>query len=139
MTLASEGGKNKSVEGTISTTPLKDPLDPRWKNDPGMKQYRAILAKYAKDANPNDANHLYGMAVAYETVSLLKRLGANPTRVGLMAAARSITSAGNPFLLPGVSVKTGKGDNFPLQQGQLQRWTKGRWVPLGGLWTSKRN
>ncbi len=139
MTLASEGGKNKSVEGTISTTPLKDPLDPRWKNDPGMKQYRAILAKYGKGANPNDANHLYGMAVAYETVGLLKRLGANPTRAGLMAAARSITSAGNPFLLPGVSVKTGKGDNFPLQQGQLQRWTKGRWVPLGGLWTSKRN
>jgi len=104
-----------------------------------MKQYRAILARYAKGANPNDANHLYGMAVAYETVSLLKRLGANPTRVGLMAAARSITSAGNPFLLPGVSVKTGKGDNFPVQQGQLQRWTKGRWVPLGGLWTSKRN
>jgi ABC-type branched-subunit amino acid transport system substrate-binding protein len=139
MTLASEGGKNKSVEGTISTSPLKDPIDPRWKNDPGMKQYRAILARYAKGANPNDANHLYGMAVAYETVSLLKRLGANPTRVGLMAAARSITSAGNPFLLPGVSVKTGKGDNFPVQQGQLQRWTKGRWVPLGGLWTSKRN
>ena len=139
MTLASEGGKNKSIEGTISTTPLKDPIDPRWKNDPGMKQYRAILAKYAKGANPNDANHLYGMAVAYETVGLLKRLGANPTRAGLMARARSITSAGNPFVLPGISVKTGKGDNFPLQQGQLQRWTKGRWVPFGGLWTSKRN
>ncbi len=139
MTLASEGGKNKTVEGTISTTPLKDPLDTRWKNDPGMKQYRAILAKYAKGANPNDANHLYGMAVAYEAVGLLKRLGANPTRAGLMARARSITSAGNPFLLPGVSVKTGKGDNFPIQQGQLGRWTKGRWVPFGGLWTSKRN
>ncbi len=139
MTLASEGGKNKSIEGTISTTPLKDPLNPRWKKDPGMKQYRAILAKYAKGANPNDANHLYGMAVAYETVALLKRLGASPTRVGLMARARSISSAGNPFLLPGISVKTGKGDNFPLQQGQLQRWTKGRWVPFGGLWTSKRN
>ena len=139
MTLASEGGKSKSIEGTISTTPLKDPIDPRWKNDPGMKQYRSILATYAKGANPNDANHLYGMAVAYETVALLKRLGANPTRVGLMAKARSITSAANPFVLPGVSVKTGKGDNFPIQQGQLQRWTKGRWVPFGGLWTSKRN
>jgi len=139
MSLASEGGKNKTIEGTISTTPLKDPLDARWKNDPGMKQYRAILAKYAKGANPNDANHVYGMAVAYETVGLLKRLGANPTRAGLMARARSITSAANPFLLPGISVKTGKGDNFPIQQGQLQRWTKGRWVPFGGLWTSKRN
>ena len=139
MTLASEGGKSKSVEGTISTTPLKDPLDPRWKNDPGMKQYRSILARYAKGANPSDANHLYGMAVAYETVGLFKRLGANPTRAGLIARARSITSAGNPFVLPGISVKTGKGDNFPIQQGQLQRWTKGRWVPFGGLWISKRN
>jgi branched-chain amino acid transport system substrate-binding protein len=139
MTLASEGGKNKSVEGTISTTVLKDPLDSRWKNDPGMKQYRGILAKYAKGANANDANYVYGMASAYETVSLLKRLGANPTRVGLMKAARSISTAKNPFLLPGVSVKTGAGDNFPIQQGQLQRWTRGRWVPVGGLWTSKRN
>lgn len=139
MQLASEGGKNKSVEGTISTTSLKDPIDSRWKNDPGMKQYRAILARYAKGANPNDANHVYGMAVAYETVNLLKRLGASPIRTGLMTAARSITSAGNPFLLPGVSVKTGKGDSFPIQQGQLQRWTKGRWVPFGGLWASKRN
>lgn len=139
MTLASEGGKNKSVEGTISNTILKDPTDPRWKKDPGMKLYRSLMAKYAAGANVNDVYHVYGMAVAYETVGLLKRLGANPTRAGLMAAARSMTSAGNPFLLPGISVKTGKGDNFPIQQGQLQRWTKGRWVPFGGLWTSKRN
>jgi branched-chain amino acid transport system substrate-binding protein len=139
MVLASEGGKNKLVEGTITTTVLKDPTDPRWKNDPGMKQYRALLAKYAKGANPNDVYHVYGMAVAYETVSVFKRLGAHPTRVALMARARSISNAKNPFLLPGISVKTGKGDNFPIQQGQLQRWTKGRFVPVGGLWTSKRN
>jgi branched-chain amino acid transport system substrate-binding protein len=139
MVLASEGGKNKVVEGSITTTVLKDPTDPRWKKDPGMKQYRTLLAKYAKGANVNDVYHVYGMAVAYETVALLRRLGANPTRAGLMKAARSISSAKNPFLLPGVSVKTGKGDNFPVQQGQLQRWTKGRWVPIGRLWQSKRN
>ena len=139
MLLASEGGKNKLVEGTITTTVLKDPTDPRWRSDVGMKQYRALLAKYAKGANPNDVYHVYGMAVGYETVSLLSRLGANPTRTALMARARSISTPKNPFLLPGVSVKTGKGDNFPIQQGQLQRWTKGRFVPVGGLWTSKRN
>ena len=139
MTIASEGGKNKTVEGTISNTVLKDPTDARWKNDPGMKLYRSILAKYANGANVNDVYHVYGMAVAFETVGLFKRLGANATRARLMVLARSITSAGNPFLLPGISVKTGKGDNFPIQQGQLQRWTKGRWVPFGGLWTSKRN
>jgi branched-chain amino acid transport system substrate-binding protein len=139
MVLASEGGKNKLVEGSITTTVLKDPTDPRWKNDPGMKQYRTVLARYAKGANPNDVYHVYGMAVAYETVGLFRRLGANPTRAALLARARSISSAKNPFLLPGVVVKTGKGDNFPIQQGQLQRWTKGRFVPVGKLWSSKRN
>jgi branched-chain amino acid transport system substrate-binding protein len=139
MVLASEGGKNKAVEGSITTTVLKDPTDPRWKNDAGMKLYRSLLAKYAKGANPNDVYHVYGMAVAYETVGVLRRLGANPTRAGLLKAARSLNDPKNPFLLPGVVVKTGAGDNFPVQQGQLQRWTKGRWVPLGGLWASKRN
>jgi branched-chain amino acid transport system substrate-binding protein len=139
MALASEGGKNKVVEGSITTNVLKDPTDPRWKADAGMKLYRALLAKYAKGANVNDVYHVYGMAVAYETVGLLRRLGANPTRAGLMKAARSMNDPKNPFLLPGVVVKTGAGDNFPVQQGQLQRWTNGRFVPFGGLWQSKRN
>jgi hypothetical protein len=139
MLLASEGGKNKAVAGSITSTILKDPTDPRWKNDAGMKLYRTILGRYASGANPNDTYHVYGMAVGYETVSLLKRLGANLTRTGLMKAARSLNDPKNPFLLPGIAVKTGKGDNFPVQQGQLQRWTKGRFVPSGDLWQSKRN
>ncbi len=139
MLLASEGGKNKAIEGSISLNFLKDPTDARWKQDPGIKLYRATMAKYAKGANVSDVYHVYGMAVGFETVSLLKRMGANPTRAALMVRARSITSAGNPFLLPGISVKTGRGDGFPIQQGQLQRWTKGKWVPFGGLWASQRN
>jgi branched-chain amino acid transport system substrate-binding protein len=138
MALASEGGKNKAVNGSVTLNFLKDPSDPKWRNDPGMKQYRSIMSRFAKGANVNDQYHVYGMAVAYETVSLFRRLGANPTRAGLMARARSITSAGNPFLLPGVSVKTGRGDGFPTQQGQLQRWQNGKWVAFGGLWSSNR-
>ena len=139
MALASEGGKNKVVEGSITTNVLKDPTDPRWKNDAGMKLYRSLMAKYAKGANVNDVYHVYGMAVGYETVGLLRRLGANPTRAGLMKAARSLNDPRNPFLITGIAVKTGPGDNFPVQQGQLQRWTNGRWVPFGGIWQSKRN
>jgi branched-chain amino acid transport system substrate-binding protein len=138
MLLASEGGKNKTVNGTVALNFLKDPSDVRWKKDPGMRTYRAIMARYAKGANVADVYHVYGMAVAYETVSLFKRMGASPTRAGLMARARSMNDPSNPFLLPGVAVKTGRGDGFPIQQGQLQRWTKGHWVPFGGLWTSKK-
>jgi branched-chain amino acid transport system substrate-binding protein len=138
MLLASEGGRNRTVNGTVALNFLKDPSDPRWKKDAGMKLYRSIMGRFAKGANVNDVYHVYGMAVGYETVSLFKRMGANPTRAALMARARSMNDPSNPFLLPGVAVKTGPGDGFPIQQGQLQRWTKGHWVPFGGLWTSKK-
>ncbi len=95
------------------------------------------MSRYAKGANVSDVYHVYGMAVAYETVGLLKRVGANLTRARLMAAARSMRDPSNPFLLPGISVQTGKDDGFPVQQGQLQRWSKGKWVPFGGLWSPK--
>ena len=135
MALASRSGKIKSVEGTVALNFVKDPRDSRWKTDPGMRIYRSVLAKYASGAKAGDLYYVYGMAVAYETVALFKRLGANPTRAGLMAKARTMKDPSNPFLLPGIAVQTGEGDGFPVQQGQLRRWTKGHWVPFGGLWT----
>jgi branched-chain amino acid transport system substrate-binding protein len=139
MALASEGGKNETLEGSLTLNFLKDPTNPLFRKDPAMRRYRALMAKYAKGANVADVYHVYGMAVAYETVRLFERMGANPTRAKLMAAARSITSPANPFLLPGVSVRTGKNDGFPIQQVRMQRWRKGKWVPFGGLWESTRN
>ena len=42
-----------------------------------MKLYRSIMARYAKGANAKDVYHVYGMAVAYETVKVLKAAGKN--------------------------------------------------------------
>ena len=122
--------------GSVSLAFLKDPSDAQWRNDPGMRLYRSLMRRYARGANIRDLRHVQGMAVAYETVLPLRRLGANPTRARLMARARSITSAGNPFLLPGVAVRTSATDGFPIQQGRLQRFTNGRWTPFGGLWSA---
>jgi branched-chain amino acid transport system substrate-binding protein len=138
MLIASEGGQNQTVRRSITLNFLKDPTDPRWRNDAGMRRYRSIMSRHARGANADDVYHVYGIAVAYETVSLFRRLGPNVTRARLMAAARSISSPSNPFLLPGIEVKTGRGDGFPVQQGQLQRWQNGRWVPFGPLFSSKR-
>ena len=42
--------------------------------------------------------------------------------------------SGNPFLLPGIGLKTGAGDHFPIEQMVLQRWHKGAWKSFGGIW-----
>jgi len=137
MTLASEGGRNKTVLGTVSVVFLKDPTDPKWKRDPAIVLYRQIMAKYAKGANVNDVYHVYGMAAALTMVEALKKAGKNLTRDGLIKAVGNLNVATNRFLLPGISIKTGPGDHFPLNQVYLQQWTKSGWRQFGGLLTYK--
>jgi branched-chain amino acid transport system substrate-binding protein len=134
MTLASEGGSNKAVENSISIVFLKDPTDAKWRNDPAIKLYRTIMAQYAKGANVKDVYHVYGMAVAYETIKVLKAAGKNPTRASMMAQTRQLNDASNPFLLPGMTIKTSATERFPIEQALLQRWSKGGWTSFGGLW-----
>ncbi len=134
MQLASEGGANKVVNGSLSIVFLKDPTDRKWKNDATMKLYRTVLKKYAPGANPNDVYHVYGMSVAWTTVELLRRIGKNLTRAALVRAASNMNIPRNPFLLPGIAIKTGAKDHFPIEQMLLQRWDKGAWQTFGGIW-----
>ena len=75
------------------------------------------------------------MAVAWTTIELLKRAGPRLTRESLLTAVRSLRLPGNPFLLPGIGIQTSATDGSPVEQGQLRRFTQGRWRPLGGLWS----
>jgi branched-chain amino acid transport system substrate-binding protein len=134
MTIAGEGGTNKLVDATISGVFLKDPNDPKWKKDEGIALYRQIMKRYAPGANAQDAYHVYGMAVAFTLVEALKKAGKNLTRDGLMRAAGNLKVSTNPFMIPGIVVKTGAGDRFPIEQMLLQRWHKGAWKSFGGLW-----
>jgi len=134
MVLASEGGTNRVVNGSLSIVFLKDPTDPKWRNDAAVKLYRSVLKRYAPGANANDVYHVYGMAVAWTTVELLKKIGKNLTRDALVKAASNMDIPRNPFLLPGIALKTGPKDHFPIEQMLLQRWDKGAWKSFGGIW-----
>jgi branched-chain amino acid transport system substrate-binding protein len=134
MLLAAEGGTNKAVENSLSIVFLKDPTDAKWRTDAGIKLYRSVLAKYARGANAKDVYHVYGMAAAYETVKVLKAAGRTPTRAAVVAQMRKLSDASNPFLLPGIVIRTSATERFPIEQALLQRWSKGSWKSFGGLW-----
>jgi branched-chain amino acid transport system substrate-binding protein len=132
MGLATTGSSRKQTEGSISIVFLKDPTDPKWRKDAGTKLYRSIMKKY-KGGNPNDVYAVYGMSVAHTFVAALKKAGKKPTRASIMQAATSLNVKNDPFLLPGMTVHTSKGDHFPLDQAKLQRYHNGHWVSFGGL------
>jgi ABC-type branched-subunit amino acid transport system substrate-binding protein len=132
MGLATAGTSKKQTEGSISLVFLKDPTDPKWKKDAGTKLYRSIMKKY-KGGNPNDVYAVYGMSAAHTFVAALKKAGKNPTRASIMRAATSLNVKNDPFLLPGMTVRTTKTDRFPLDQAKLQRYHNGHWVSFGGM------
>jgi branched-chain amino acid transport system substrate-binding protein len=132
MGIASAGAGKKQTEGSISIVFLKDPTDAHWKKDPGVKLYRSIMKRY-KGGNPNDVYAVYGMSAAHTFVVALKKAGRNPTRQGIMKAATSLNVKNDPFLLPGMAVRTTAKDHFPLDQAKLQRYHSGHWTSFGGL------
>ena len=133
MQIARLNTQPKTTEGAMSIAFLKDPTNPRWANDAGVKLYLQVMKHYAPGDDPKAVAHFYGMAAAYTMVDALKHAGKNLTRQGLLNAATHLNESDNPFLLPGIVVKTTPTYRFPIQQVQLYRYHAGLWRPLGGL------
>jgi branched-chain amino acid transport system substrate-binding protein len=133
MVISSSRGQNKRVEGAISIVFLKDQNDPKWARDPGVLLYRRIMKRYAPGGNVQDVYNVYGMSAAVTFADALRHAGKNPSRRSLMTATARLNERNNPFLLPGMSIKTTSTDHYPIDQARLQRWSKGKWVSFGGL------
>jgi len=130
----------KAANGSISIVFGKDPAAPIWKRDRGIKLFQSILKKYGSDIGARDLQDGYytaGMATAYTLVDTLKKAGRNLTREGVMRAATHLTEKGNPFVLPGIVIRTTPSSRFPITQVRLQRWTNKAWHPFGKLISAK--
>ena len=59
--------------------------------------------------------------------------GKSLTRAGLLRAAQSLNTAANPFMLPGIRLKTSRTDYRPMEQVYLYRYDNKQWVKASGL------
>ncbi len=131
MTIASLTGAKSVIKDAVSVVFFKDPSDPRWAKDPGIALFQRIMrAAGARDVR--NGYYVAGMASAFTFVDALRKAGKNLTRAGIMAAARSLNEANNPFVIPGIVVKTSPTDGFPIQQVALERWTGTHWSIFTG-------
>jgi branched-chain amino acid transport system substrate-binding protein len=118
-----------NAKGIVSTTYFKDPEDPKWANDGAMREYKASLKRFSPRSNPNDPFHVYGWGAAQTMVTALRNMK-QPTREAFMDAARHLDET-PPILLPGIEVKTGDGDGYPIEAMQIQRFNGQRWELQG--------
>ncbi|MEO7056319.1 MAG: ABC transporter substrate-binding protein [Caldimonas sp.] len=119
--------------GLLTMQYYKDPNDPQWKDDPSMLEWRGFMGKYYKDGDPKDASNLYAYITAQLMVQILKQCGNDLTRENVMKQAANLKGVKLPLLLPGMTVDTSPTDYFPIQQGQLARFTGTLWQGFGEL------
>jgi branched-chain amino acid transport system substrate-binding protein len=132
MKIAKFGSNQKQVEGSISIAFVKDPTAQQWATDKTVRLYKTIVRRFLPDAKPDDVFNYYGMAVAYTMVDTLKKAGRNLTRAGVLRAATHLNEI-NPFLLPGVRIKTGPNDYYPMDKVKLARYRGAHWQFFGKL------
>jgi branched-chain amino acid transport system substrate-binding protein len=121
------------TRGALSIAFVKNPNDPIWRKDPALALYRRIMSKHNPRGKPSDVYNWYGMTVAWTMVETLKRAGETPTRRSLLRAAQSLNLSNNPFLLPGIALKTSKTRYFPLDKVYLYRYDNRQWVKASSL------
>ncbi|WP_338829173.1 ABC transporter substrate-binding protein [Bradyrhizobium sp. 27S5] len=121
--------------GIISTAYVKDPDDPAWKDDSGVKGWREFMTRYLPDGDQHDTNYVnaYNSAMVLEAV--LKACGGDLSTENILRQAFAIKDLELPMLLPGIKVNTSRSDHVPVDQMQLMRFNGKTWDRFGELQT----
>jgi branched-chain amino acid transport system substrate-binding protein len=112
-------GFEKSV-GVMTAQYLKDPTDPGWADDAGMKEFLAWRAKYAPESDLANPVWVYGYTMAQALVVVLKQAGIDLSRKNILKAATNLPDTTTlPMVLPGIKISSSPTDYRPMKSMRL--------------------
>ncbi|MBV9756749.1 MAG: ABC transporter substrate-binding protein [Alphaproteobacteria bacterium] len=123
----------EKATGIITSMFSKDPTDPAWQDDPGIREWRAFMARYLPEAELADPGYLAGYGLALTLMQVLRQCGSDFSRENIMRQATSLHDLELPSLLPGIRINTSPTNYHPIRQMQLARWTGTRWERFGDI------
>jgi branched-chain amino acid transport system substrate-binding protein len=123
----------EAAQGVISADYRKDPGDPQWKDDPGMKKWAAFIDKYMPGADRSDNSLVYGYGAAQTLVKVLQMCGDDLTRANVMKQAASLKDFEPDTLLPGVKINTSATDFAPVASLRMMRFKGEKWELFGDI------
>jgi branched-chain amino acid transport system substrate-binding protein len=107
---------------------FRDPADAALKEDPGMLEYRDIIAKYGEGANPDDALVINGYGLTQAVIAALQNMG-EPTADGLIESWDNLPPTPSPVLPLGVDFKPVKGGRA-VSSYEIVEWDGSTWKSL---------
>jgi branched-chain amino acid transport system substrate-binding protein len=127
----------EASKGVISVNYGKDPLDPTWKDDAGMKKYFEFMAKYYPDGDKDSSFNSYGYMTSQLLIHVLKACGDNLTRENVLKQATNLKNVQLDLLLPGISVNTTPTDYRVNKQLHMMKFNGERWEMFGPILEDK--
>jgi branched-chain amino acid transport system substrate-binding protein len=125
-------GLDNSI-GIITGAYLKDPSDPHWADDEGMKDWKHWMQSYNKGADPADGLYVSGYTLAQMMELVLRKAGDDLTRANIMRQLQSLKDVELPMLLPGIRLNTSATRVTPITQLQMARFDGKSWVVFGDV------
>ncbi|MBR0877911.1 branched-chain amino acid transport system substrate-binding protein [Bradyrhizobium japonicum] len=122
-----------AAKGLISVNYGKEPLDPTWKDDAGLKRYFDFMAKYYPDGDKDSNFNTYGYSTAQLLVHVLKQCGDDLTRENVMKQAASLKDVTSDTALPGIKANTSATDYRVNKQLQMMKFNGERWELFGPI------
>ncbi|HLX16143.1 MAG TPA: ABC transporter substrate-binding protein [Bradyrhizobium sp.] len=123
----------ENSKGVISVNYGKDPLDPTWKDDPGMKKYFAFMAKYYPEGDKDSSFNTYGYSTTQLLIHVLKQCGDDLTRENVMKQATNLKDVQLDLALPGIVGSTTPNDYRVNKQLQMMKFNGERWEGFGPI------
>ncbi len=119
--------------GIITSGYIKDPTDPQFQKGKEWDDWVAYMKKYHPTGAMNDNFNVYGYTVAQLMVHVLQKAGDDLSRANVMKQAASLDLT-LPMLLPGVNIKTGPDDFYPIEREQLMKFDGKTWQLFGKVY-----
>lgn len=119
-----------AAKGVYSALWLKDPADPQWANDPGLRNYRSIIGTHGDGANPEDIIVANGYGFGEAFVAALKS-AKELTPTALLAAWDTLPATSLDVLQPGITLKGDPKTGRPIRSFQIARFDGTSWTPQG--------
>jgi branched-chain amino acid transport system substrate-binding protein len=125
-------GVEKGV-GFITAGYLKDPTDPTWNDDAGMKQWRAFMAQNLPDADTADVSYVFAYGASYTLMQVLRQCGDDFSRENILRQATNLHNFVVPVALPGILVNSSPTNYHPMRAMQLEKWNGKTWSLFGSV------
>lgn len=117
--------------GAITIANQKNPLDPQWRDDPGIREYYEFIRRWAPGLDAEDSLNVSAYSMSRLLTDVLRRCGDQLTRENVMRQLLSLNAFTTPVMLPGVALTTGPDDYEIYGSMRLQRFDGRSWLPFG--------